>query len=99
MHQASITQYHLEWGHQVDCSKVQTKCKPHAITTSKMVAPHPEQVPSLLQYVTENKSLEQNSDMVIDEPDDAVAGPSTCPDTILDNMAVLLYKDKLELSP
>ena len=25
------------------------KCKPHAITTGKMVAPHPEQVPSLLQ--------------------------------------------------
>ena len=24
------------------------KCKPHAITTGKMVAPHPEQVPSLL---------------------------------------------------
>ena len=25
------------------------KCKPRAITTSKMVAPHPEQVPNLLQ--------------------------------------------------
>ena len=25
------------------------KCKPHAITTSKMVVPHPEQVQSLLQ--------------------------------------------------
>ena len=30
------------------------KHKPHAITTGKMVAPHLEQVPSLLQQVTEN---------------------------------------------
>ena len=32
-----------------------------------MVAPHPEQVLSLLEQVTENKSLNQNDDMVIDE--------------------------------
>ena len=74
------------------------KCKPHAITTSKTVAPHPEQVPSLLQQVTENKSLDQNDDMVIDEPEYVVAGPSTCLDTIPDNTAVLPYEDKLELS-
>ena len=36
------------------------KRKPRAITTSKTVAPHPEQIPSLLQWVTENKSLDQN---------------------------------------
>ena len=63
-----------------------------------MVAPHLEQVPSFLQWVTENKSLKQNDDMVIDEPDHAVAGPSTCRDTILDNTAVLLYEVELELS-
>ena len=72
------------------------KHKPHAITTGKMVAPHPEQVPSLLQWVTENKSLKQNN--VINEPDHVVAGPSTRLDTIPDNMAVLLYEDELELS-
>ena len=73
------------------------KRKPHTITTGKMVAPHPEQVPSLLQRVTENKSLDQNYDMVIDEPDHAVAGSSTCLVSILDNMAVLPYEDELDL--
>ena len=38
------------------------KCKPRVITTSKTVAPHPEQIPSLLQRVTENKSLDQNDE-------------------------------------
>ena len=74
------------------------KCKPHTITTGKMVVSHPEQVPSLLQWVTENKSLDQNNDMVIDEPDHAVAGSSTRPILISDNMAVLLYEDELGLS-
>ena len=73
------------------------KHKPHTITTSKMVAPHPEQMPSLLQWVTENKSLDQNNDMVIDEPDHAVAGSSTCPVSIPDNTVVLPYKDELQL--
>ena len=63
-----------------------------------MVVPHPEQVPSFPQRVTENKSLEQNNDMVIDEPDHVVAGPSTHPDTVLDNMAILPYEDERELS-
>ena len=74
------------------------KCKPHAITTSKMVAPHPEQMLSLLQRVTENKSLDQNDAMVIDEPDHPVAGSSTHPIIISDNMAVLPYEDEIELS-
>ena len=74
------------------------KRKPHAITTGKTVAPHPEQVPSLLQRVTENKSLDQNDAMVIDEPDHPVAGSSTCPIIILDNTAVLPYEDEIELS-
>ena len=68
------------------------------MTTGKMVAPHPEQIPSLLQQVTENKSLNQNDDMVIDEPDHTVAGLSTRPILISDNRAVLLYEDKLGLS-
>ena len=63
-----------------------------------MVAPHLEQIPSFLQQVTENKSLDQNDDMVIDEPVPAIAGPSTCPDTEPDNMAALSYDNKLELS-
>ena len=61
------------------------------------MVPHPEQVLSLLQWVTENKSLDQNDDMIIDEPEHVVAGPSMCPDTVPDNMAVLLYEDELEL--
>ena len=73
------------------------KRKPRAITTSKTVAPHPEQIPSLLQQVTENKSLNQNDDMIIDEPDHLVAGSSTRLIIISDNMVVLPYEDKLEL--
>ena len=63
-----------------------------------MVAPHPEKVPSLLQQVTENKSLKQNDDMVIDEPEHVVAGSSTRPGSIPDNTAALPYEDKLDLS-
>ena len=73
------------------------KRKPCTITTGKTVVPHPEQVPSFLQWVTENKSLDQNDDMVIDEPDHIVASPSTHLDTIPDNTVVLLYEDELEL--
>ena len=62
------------------------------------MAPHPEQMSSLLQQVTENKSLNQNDDMVINEPDHAVADSSTRPVSILDNTAVLPYEDKLDLS-
>ena len=72
--------------------------KLHAITTSKMVAPHPEKVPSLLQQVSENKSLNQNDDMVIDEPVPDGAGPSMHPDIELDNTTTLPYDDELELS-
>ena len=73
------------------------KCKLHAINTGKMVLTHLEQVPSLLQEVTEYKSLEQNDDMVIDEPEHAVAGSSTRVVSIPDNTAVLLYEDELDL--
>ena len=62
------------------------------------MVPHPEQVLSLLQWVTENKSLDQNDDMVINEPEHVVAGPSIPPDTLPDNMAVLPYENELELS-
>ena len=73
------------------------KRKPRAITTSKTVAPHPEQVPSLLQWVTENKSLDQNDAMVIDEPDHPVASSSTRPIIISDNTVILPYEDEIEL--
>ena len=62
------------------------------------MAPHLEQTPSLLQRVTENKSLDQNDDMIIDEPDHPVGGSSTHPIIILDNTAVLPYEDELEMS-
>ena len=74
------------------------KRKPRAITTGKTVAPHPEQMPSLLQRVTESKSLEQNDAMVIDEPDHPVAGSSARPIVISDYTAVLPYEDEIELS-
>ena len=74
------------------------KRRPRAITTSKTVAPHLEQIPSLLQQVTENKSLDQNDAMVINEPDHPVAGLSTRPIIISHNTAVLPYEDELELS-
>ena len=74
------------------------KHKPCVTITSKTVAPHPEQVSSFLKWVTENKSLDQNDNMVIDKPVPAIAGPSTCLDTELDNTATLLYEDELELS-
>ena len=48
--------------------------------------------------MTENKSLDQNDAMVIDEPDHPVAGSSTRPIIILDNTVVLPYEDELELS-
>ena len=63
-----------------------------------MVAPHLEQGPSLLQWVTENKALDQNDDMIIDEPEHVVDGPRMHPDTVPDNTAVLPYEDELELS-
>ena len=62
-----------------------------------MVAAHLEKMPSLLQRVTENKSLEQNDDMVIDEPEHAVAVSSTHLVSIPDNTAVLPYEDELDL--
>ena len=53
---------------------------------------------SKFQRVTENKSLDQNDDMIIDEPDHSVAGSSTHPIIISDNTAVLPYEDELDLS-
>ena len=73
------------------------KYKPHAITTSKTVAPHPEQVPSLLQWVTENKSLAQSDEMIIDDPEHDIVGSSTYLDSVLENTAALPYDNKLEL--
>ena len=74
------------------------KHKPSAITTGKTVVPHPEQVPSLLQWVTENKSLDQNNEMIIDDPVPDIAGQSTHLDIVPNTTAVLPYDDELELS-
>ena len=57
-----------------------------------MVAPHPEQVPSFLEQVTD-KSLQPNDAMIVDEPVSDAAGPSTWPITSADNTAVLPYND------
>ena len=50
--------------------------------------------------MTEAKSSGDTNDdaMVIDEPDLAVAGPSTRPVITPDNTAVLPYEDEIELS-
>ena len=74
------------------------KCKPHASTTRTIVVPHLEQAPTLLQQVTENKALDQNYDMIIDDPVPDISGSSTHLDSIPDNTAALPYNDKLELS-
>ena len=63
-----------------------------------MVVPHLEQAPSLLQWVTENKSLDQNNEMIINDLVPDIAGQSTHPDIVLKNTAILLYDDELELS-
>ena len=61
------------------------------------MAPHLEQVPSLFQWATENKSLNQNDDMIMDDLMPDVVGSSMHPDSVPDNMAALLYDDELEL--
>ena len=65
-----------------------------------MVVHHLEQAPALLNRMTEAKSSGDTNDdtMVIDEPDLAVAGPSTHPVITPDNTAVLPYEDEIELS-
>ena len=63
-----------------------------------MVALHPEQVPSLLYQVTENKSFDQNDDKDIDDLVPDIAELNMCPDTVPDNTAVLPYDNELELS-
>ena len=76
------------------------KRKPRTVATDKTVAHHPEQAPALLNRMTEAKSSGDTNDdaMVIDEPDLAVAGPSTRPVITPDNTAVLPYEDEIELS-
>ena len=61
-----------------------------------MVTPHPEQIPSLLEWVT-NKSLQFNNAMIVDEPASDAAGPSTWLITLVNNTAVLLYEDETYL--
>ena len=61
-----------------------------------MVAPHLEQVPSLLEQVID-KSLQPNDAMIVNEPASNTAEPSTWPITSVDNMAILPYDDEDDL--
>ena len=60
------------------------------------MAPHPEQAPSFLDWVTD-KSLPPNNAMIVSEPASDATGPSTRPITSVNNMVVLPYNDELEL--
>ena len=64
---------------------------------AKSMVPYPEQVPSLLEQVTD-KSLQPDDAMIINEPVSDIAGPSTWLITSVNNMAVLPYDDELDLS-
>ena len=52
------------------------KRKSHSTTTPKVVEPHPEQVPTLLNWLTD-KTIQNNNAMVINEPVSNTAESST----------------------
>ena len=66
------------------------KCKLRSTTTAKVVAPHPEQVPTLLKRLID-KSIPEDNDMIIDESASIFAGSSTRPMTQVKHMAVLPF--------
>ena len=69
------------------------KRKLHSATTAKVVAPHPEQVPTLLKQLMD-KSIPEDDAMIIDEPASTAAESSTRPLTLVKHTAVLPYDDK-----
>ena len=69
------------------------KCKSHSATTAKVVAPHPEQVPTLLKQLTD-KSIPEDDAMIVDEPASIIAESSARPLTPVKHTAVLLYDDE-----
>ena len=78
--------------------QAQQKHKPHTVAMSKTMAPHLEQVPSLLERVTDKKSLNHDNVMVISDPANDIAGPSTSLNISYNNMDALLYDNELDLS-
>ena len=69
------------------------KHKSCSATTAKVVAPHPEQVPTLLKQLMD-KSIPEDNAMIVDEPGSTVAESSTRPLTLVKHTAVLLYDDE-----
>ena len=76
------------WAHQ--------KHKSCLATTPKVVEPHPEQVPTLLEWVTD-KSLQHDDAMVINEPVSNTAESSTWPIPLVDDTAFLPYNDEEDI--
>ena len=74
------------------------KGKTCPLSTGKTVALHPKQVPSLLNWVTAEKSLENNDDMLINDPAVNNTGSNAHPDALPINMMALSYDDELKLS-
>ena len=68
-------------------------------TTAKVVAPHPKQVPTLLDQLTE-KSTQPDDAMIVNEPGSVATEPNPQLVTLVNNMAVLLYdnEDNIEFS-
>ena len=68
-------------------------------TTIKVVSPHPEKVPTLLNQLTE-KSTQPDDAMIVDEPASVTAEPNPRLVTLVNNMAVLSYdnEDDIEFS-
>ena len=69
------------------------KHKLRSATTAKVVAPHPEQVPTLLKQLMD-KSIPEDNAIIVNEPASTAAESSTRPLTPVKHTAVLLYDDK-----
>ena len=69
------------------------KCKSRSANTAKVVAPHPEQVPTLLKQLMD-KSISEDDAMIINEPASTAAESSTRPLTPVKHTAVLPYDDE-----
>ena len=90
-----------EWHAEYSCNgttwneaarQAHEKCKSCSTTTVKVVAPHPEQVHTLLKQLTD-KSIPEDNAMIINEPASIVAGSSTRPMTLVKHTTVLPYDD------
>ena len=93
-----FTEWHAEYSHNGTtwneaARQAHEKCKLYSATTAKVVAPHPEQVPTLLKQLT-GKSILEDDAMIINEPVSIVTESSTRPLTPVNHMAVLSYDDK-----